>query len=293
MFDSQLFNLFILLNRKVSGLTHHFVNTNEGKVSYLEGGKGPTLVLLHGFGANKDTWCDLAAKLIRHYHLVIPDIPGFGESYRPDSQLGIDAQTQRLKAFIDAKQLTNISLMGSSYGGYLACNLATKCTNAFSRLILISPLGVSKAKLSQVFTDICNNSEPVLLPRSTDEMKLLLKSCFYKQPFIPQFVVRQLAIQAETHYSEHKALFFATHLFNKTGVMFEQPLEENLKRLSIPVFVLWGEHDEVLSVDATRVIKQLDKSNVQIKVLNNLGHLPQNESPKVVAKQINEFLKNT
>src|SRR5690348_6148670 len=63
-------------------LETHSVQVGDTRWSYYEGGEGPTIVLLHGFAGDKDVWLPVAALLSAHFHLVIPDLPGWGESSR-------------------------------------------------------------------------------------------------------------------------------------------------------------------------------------------------------------------
>jgi len=77
--------LFIVF---VIGIYFIFPDTSINALVELErkakGGKGETLVLLHGFGANKDNWTRLAKYLMSHYRIIAPDLPGFGESSSPN-----------------------------------------------------------------------------------------------------------------------------------------------------------------------------------------------------------------
>ncbi|MCX5849853.1 MAG: alpha/beta fold hydrolase [Deltaproteobacteria bacterium] len=90
--------LAIDMERKRSGLTLKEINLpGELHYVYLEGGKGEPLVLLHGFGANKDNFIRVARFLTPHYRVIIPDHIGFGESGHPqdaDYSAGVQAVRQ-------------------------------------------------------------------------------------------------------------------------------------------------------------------------------------------------------
>jgi len=66
--------------RGKAGLTKKEIKIDDHNVVYLEGGKGPTILLLHGYTGSKDDWTTFAVYLTKDYHVVIPDIPGYGES---------------------------------------------------------------------------------------------------------------------------------------------------------------------------------------------------------------------
>ncbi|MDH3806722.1 MAG: alpha/beta fold hydrolase, partial [Gammaproteobacteria bacterium] len=70
---------------------------------YLEGGPkfGDVVILLHGFGGDKDNWPLYARFLRRAYRVIIPDLPGFGENAKdPGADYGMDAQAERLHSFV-------------------------------------------------------------------------------------------------------------------------------------------------------------------------------------------------
>src|SRR3546814_8648647 len=92
------------LLRRRAGLVQKSVMVDGRAWPYLEGGDPakPTLVLVHGFAGDKDNWPMLAAHL-RAYHVIAPDLPGFGENERnPQLAYDVEAQTARLNSFVDA-----------------------------------------------------------------------------------------------------------------------------------------------------------------------------------------------
>ncbi|HUL29686.1 MAG TPA: alpha/beta fold hydrolase, partial [Thermodesulfobacteriota bacterium] len=78
-FPEKVAGYIIDAARSKAGLTRKEVKIDDHHIVYLEGGKGPTVLLLHGYTANKDNWISFAAYLTKDYHMVIPDIPGYGE----------------------------------------------------------------------------------------------------------------------------------------------------------------------------------------------------------------------
>jgi abhydrolase domain-containing protein 6 len=79
-FPEQVAAFFIRAERSKANLTKKEIKIDDLNIVYLEGGTGPTILLLHGYAANKDNWPRFAAYLTKDYHVVIPDLPGHGES---------------------------------------------------------------------------------------------------------------------------------------------------------------------------------------------------------------------
>ena len=102
IFPETAINILVQLERNVvGGVRQNNITVDGLNIEYLEGGKGETLVLLHGFGADKDNWTRTARYLTPHYRIIAPDLPGFGESSSPnDIEYTVSAQVERLKAFV-------------------------------------------------------------------------------------------------------------------------------------------------------------------------------------------------
>ena len=99
-----LYNKAIDGIRKDAGLTIKSVNIPDFKIVYLEGGTGDTIIMLHGFGGSKDNWLRFAKNFTPNYRVIIPDLPGFGESSKPqDAKYNIMSEVERLNLL--AKEL--------------------------------------------------------------------------------------------------------------------------------------------------------------------------------------------
>ncbi len=114
-------NFALNSERKRSGLVRKEITLpNDLHYVYLEGGQGEPLILLHGFGGNKDTFTRVSRYLTKNYKVIIPDIIGFGESSKPTKlDYSVPAQVERLRALFQALGITNLHFGGNSMGGKL------------------------------------------------------------------------------------------------------------------------------------------------------------------------------
>ena len=111
------------LERKRCGLRLKSTAVDGETWHYLEGGAAdaPVLLLLHGFGGDKDHWTRFSRALVRDYRVIAPDLPGFGDSARHAGwDYSLNAQRDRLNEFIAALKLGPLHLGGNSMGGHLA-----------------------------------------------------------------------------------------------------------------------------------------------------------------------------
>jgi pimeloyl-ACP methyl ester carboxylesterase len=289
---TKMFELFVGWERFQARLKRKSLVTDEGEIAYLEGGDGPTLVLLHGFGADKDSWNRLAKNLTRYFHVVAIDIPGFGESFSPVAGFDIDKQVVRVTAFLKQKNICNFTVLGNSYGGYISALLASRFPDVIKNCILISPLGIENAPLTPMFKDVVNGCSPLLLPTNLNEFKRLLKACFYKAPFIPEFALKAMLERNLAKSTLHHKLFYQTHLLTNGQLSFDYALEELLTEVKIPIHVIWGDSDAILSGESLKVLLGLDNKLITLECLENVGHLPQLEVPNYLSNLVIETVQS-
>jgi len=96
LFPGVMFDLLKTAERSAAGLKQHSIYVKGLRIEYLEGGKGDALVLLHGFGANKDNWTRFGKHLTSHFRVIAPDLTGFGES-SPDPGGDYTIRVQRTR----------------------------------------------------------------------------------------------------------------------------------------------------------------------------------------------------
>ncbi len=152
----KVISFAINAERNRSGLLRKEIDLPGGlHYVYLEGGKGETLMLLHGLGANKDSFTKVAHFLTPHYHVIVPDDIGFGESSHPQEvDYAPPAQAERLRAFAHALGIARLHLGGNSMGGQIAMTYAARYPAEVASLWLLDPSGVWSAPKTEFMKTI-------------------------------------------------------------------------------------------------------------------------------------------
>ena len=105
-FPGVLYKASLRMERKKAGLEKRMVSVQDHEIVYLEGGKGDTIILVHGFGCHKDYWTQFAKYLTPDFHVVALDVPGFAESSKIKEQsYNMESQALRLDQFVTALKL--------------------------------------------------------------------------------------------------------------------------------------------------------------------------------------------
>lgn len=98
---------------------------NNGNITWLDEGKGATIVLIHGFSENATLWDNQTTQLKEHYRIIIPDLPGTALSPLT-TPLTIESMAEYVYAILLAENISEAVIIGHSMGGYIALALAEK-----------------------------------------------------------------------------------------------------------------------------------------------------------------------
>ena len=223
--------------RRSAGLACKRVAVGRHQIVYLEGGTGPHLVLLHGFGANKDNWNRFAKHFTSSYHVIIPDLPGFGDSsYFPDEEYDVESQVERLIDFFKALKLDEFHLAGNSMGGQIAVAYTIKRPGRVLSLTLFDAAGIHEDTPSEMSRLLEKGINPLVVKEASDYSELL-KFVFFNPPEFPAVVMKGLAADAVRHTQAMKGFSAAP---GQVGAAIA-PAQNRVAAL-----IIWGDKDRCL-----------------------------------------------
>src|SRR5580700_5617455 len=124
-----------------SGLCQKVIKLENATVSFWEGGVGPDLLLLHGFGGEATvTWTEQLPYFAKHFHVIAPDLLWFGESKGKDPAT-VQDQLQMLKELLAYLGIKKYNVLGISFGGILAYELAASDAQRVQKVVLVATPG--------------------------------------------------------------------------------------------------------------------------------------------------------
>ncbi|MFZ4439887.1 MAG: alpha/beta fold hydrolase [Syntrophales bacterium] len=291
LFPETLFNMALKTERNVSGLTKKEIQVDDHKIVYLEGGKGQTILLLHGFAANKDNWVRFAKYLTKDYHVVIPDIPGFGESSQIKSEkYDAESQVKRIDRFTEVLKLEKFHVSGNSMGGMLAGMYGARYPQKVLTLALLAPSGVGSSNPSEVTILLQKGTNPLLTGNTKDYDKLL-NLCFVKRPFIPSRFKKVLAVDAVAHRDFNQKIWddMIGNLTREALSARENLLVPYLPQIQAPVLIIWGDGDKILDVGGVSILEKNLKNYITV-IMKDTGHVPMLEKPQETASKYMSYL---
>ncbi len=285
LFPEILLNLARNIERRSSGLVKKEAQVDDHRIVYLEGGEGETIVLVHGYGSDKDNWTRFAKYLTRDYHVVIPDLAGFGESSKfSNKNYDIENQVMRIDRFAEVLKLGKFHMAGHSMGGMIAAVYGTKYPQNVLTLALMAPAGLKSPQKSEFAKQLEKGINPYLV-NTPDDYEKLITFLFVKPPTIPAPIKIALAAQKISQRAFNEKILSDLRKAHLS-------LEPFLPAIHAPVLIIWGDTDRILDVSCVSILEK-DLKNYQTVIMKVTGHVPILEKPQETATAYLYFLKNT
>ena len=274
--------MLIGLERLSAGFRRRTAQVDNHRVVYSEGGKGEVVVLLHGFGSSSDSWNRFAGRLTKHFRVIAPDLPGWGESARIDTEsYGYPQQVERFHQFLGALALGRVHLVGHSMGGFIASAFAARYPERVITLGLLAPHGIAEPQPSDLALSVAAGDN-WLVASSVPGFERLLEKAFAKRPYIPKSVYRAAAARAINGSAKSARIFAETQNNDPT-------LEERLDLIQAPSLIIWGDQDRLIHVSCADVFHRGIK-NSELLVFPGTGHMPLMEKARECATAWRAFV---
>ena len=255
-----------------------FVKIDDNKIRYLESGSSTrTIVLVHGLGASAERWKYVIPYFNTSYRVIVPDLIGFGYSDKPIADYTPQFFTEFLSKFLKKVGIKKSNIIGSSLGGQISVEYATKHKDAVEKLVLVSPSGIMKETTPALEAYIMAALYP-----SRDNAKtafqMMSRSRKIDPHIIDDFVKRMLLPNA-------KMAFMSTLL----GLKNSDPLTKKLLKISVPILMIWGELDPVIPIiHADSIVSSIQ--DCRFYRMDGCGHTPYVDNPKKFSELVLDFL---
>jgi pimeloyl-ACP methyl ester carboxylesterase len=236
-------------------------------------GAGRPIVLLHG----PDTIAPDAMLLDRlavHGRVIAPSHPGFGDSPRPDGFETVYDLVRLYLALLDEIG-EGATLIGFSFGGWLAAEIAVACCHKLRRLVLVDAVGI-RVSADPARRDIMDffNTHPREVRRRS----------WHDPARAPDYDA--MSDEALIRHARNRD---ALSLYAWEPHMFNPRLKAWLWRIAVPTLVLWGAGDQVVTPDYGRAYAAAIPG-ARFSAIEGAGHYPEQEQPETLVRQVVAFL---
>ncbi len=257
----------------VNNYAVRYFDTNDT----INSARRETLLLLHGIGASAERWSRIVPLLNRYFRIIIPDIVGFGYSDKPTVEYNMNFFVDFVSEFLRTINVNRTHIMGSSFGGLVAAELALKFESVVNKLVLVSPAGSMKTSTKTLDEYILAALYPTIENA---------KRAFFDMAYDPQTVTEDTI----KDFVNRMKLPNAKYAFMSTllGIRNIQDLVHRLTGIISPTLLVWGEDDRMIPSSYADEYREIPDS--KLIVIPNSGHTPFTETPRSFANTVLDFL---
>ena len=255
-------------------MSYDRLSVNGIDLEVLRRGAGPPLLLLHGMDTVPPgaAFIDL---LGRHAAIIAPSSPGFGNTKRPPDFDTIYDLVHLYLALIAALPDENLTLVGLSFGGWLAAEVAAACSHRIAKLVLVDPLGIKLGdRESRDILDIFNVNPAEVRRASWHD---LAAAPDYNAMSDDELVIHARNREALCLYAWHPCLY-------------NPQLKQWLGCIRVPTVVLWGASDRIVTPEYGRAYAGLIPG-ARFELIEQAGHHPELEQPGLFTERLTAFLR--
>jgi pimeloyl-ACP methyl ester carboxylesterase len=255
------------------------------RTNYLEAGSGSPVLLIHGSGPGVTAyanWRLVLPALAERFHVLAPDMAGFGFSERPEKgDYGVDMWTDQVVGFLDALNLDRAHVIGNSFGGAIALRLAARHPERVGKMVLMGSMGIDfpiTEGLDKVW-----GYEP-----SFENMRGVLDVFAYDRALVPDELaeVRYRASMEPGFQESFAAMFPAPR---QRWVEAMRTSDEEIRALGHKTLIVHGREDQVIPVENSLRLMRLVE-NGDLHVFTHCGHWVQIERSTDFNRLVGDFL---
>ncbi|WP_417516335.1 alpha/beta fold hydrolase [Marinobacter sp.] len=283
----SLYETAIGFERSAAGLEAASIAVGDLDIAYLrnsEANKGDTIVLVHGFGANKDNWTRLAHELTDDFNVYAIDLPGHGESSKPlDLGYRLEEQVSHLARILEALGINRMHMMGNSMGGAITALYAASYPAQIKTAVLFDPAGI--LQFESALVDLVVAGDNPLIPSKPGDFERLMDFALEEKPFVPWPILGVMEERAIANREVNEIIFAAIR-----DAGFEPDFRNTITRIESPVLVVWGKEDRVIDYRNGEVFVDAIP-DARLEIMEGIGHAPMIEAPEESAHLFLEFAK--
>lgn len=256
----------------VGRVTEEYLDFPGGRVHLLRGGSGTPVLFLHAAGG-AGQWHPFLDELSGHFEVFAPDHPGFGGSDELPDVEAMDDLVFHYLDVLDELKLARPQVVGASFGGWIAAELAIAAPHRIGSLVLLSPAGLRLPE--HPVTDLFRLT-PEQLVRTLFHDPAKAAGMFPAEPDIDAILAA---------YRDQTALA----RFSWTPFLCNPKLERRLHRIAAPTRVVWPRNDQVIPIaHGHRYAERIP--GAELVTIPDCGHAMYFERPDEFAAVTRDFL---
>jgi pimeloyl-ACP methyl ester carboxylesterase len=275
-------------------LAHAVIHGHD--VRYRRGGDGEVVLLIHGLAGSSRTWRAVQPTLARTHDVIAPDLLGHGESAKPMGDYSLGAFASGLRDLLAVLDVQSATVVGHSFGGGVAMQLAYQHPELCDRLVLVASGGLGREVswlLRLVTLPAAEHVMPFVFPRMVadrgDDLGRLFGRVGIKLPRIAEMWRSYSSLAGA---EDRKAFVRTIRGVIEPGGQTVSALDRLYLASHLPTLIVWGDRDGIIPIDHAYAAHDAIPGS-RLVLLEGVGHFPHVEAPERFAEVLVDFLAST
>lgn len=260
------------------GFTEEIVHVGGLATEVRRGGSGTPLLVIHG-ELGTPGWIDAYQRLAQSYDVIVPSLPGFGRTERPDWIMGARDLAAWVTWFARDRGLrAPLDVIGFSMGGWVAAEIATIAPQFFNKMILVGAMGVKP-------------SEGEIWDYFLESGKTAFRRAFHAPNDVPEYSKyygREWTPDEVDLVEQHREM---TCRVAWKPYMHSLTLPDLLRGVATPTLLVWGKYDAITPLACGERYQQCIPGS-RLATIDHCGHMPEMEKAAEFTKLAHDFLKH-
>ena len=265
-------------------------------VGYRRRGEGETVLLLHGLAGSSRTWRAVLPELALTHDVIAPDLLGHGESAKPMGDYSLGAFASGLRDFLAALDVPRATIVGHSFGGGVAMQLAYQHPELCDRLVLVSSGGLGREVSWLLRLPTLPGAEqlmPLIFPRMMADRGEDIGRVFHRIGMRSTHLAELWRAYVSLAGAENRKAFVRTiRGVIEPGGQTVNALDRLYLAQHLPTLIVWGDRDAIIPVKHASVAHEAIRGS-RLEILEGVGHFPHLEAPEQFLSVLTDFLDTT
>ncbi|MEX1107086.1 MAG: alpha/beta fold hydrolase [Ilumatobacteraceae bacterium] len=265
-------------------------------VSYRRAGGGEVVLLIHGLAGSSRTWRDVQPALSSSFDVIAPDLLGHGESAKPLGDYSLGAFASGMRDFLAVLDVPSATIVGHSFGGGVAMQLAYQHPELCDRLVLVGSGGLGREVswlLRSVTLPGAEHLMPLVFPKPVADLGgavgRVLSGLGVRSPRLAEMWRSYSSLAGAPN---RKAFVRTIRTVIEPGGQMVSALDRLYMAAHLPTLIVWGERDDIIPVAHGRHAHEAIPGS-RLVVMEGVGHFPHLEAPAEFLDVLTDFLSTT
>lgn len=272
------------------------VRIHGHQVSFRRGGSGPVLLLLHGIAGSSRTWREVMPVLAEHYHVIAPDLIGHGDSAKPVGDYSLGAHASGLRDFLALLGVERATIVGQSFGGGVAMQLAYQHPELCERLVLVDSGGLGR-EVSWILRLLtlpgAEYVMPVLFPQFVRQSGNSVARFLFDRGIRSERLAEMWRAYASLTEAANRRAFIRTmRSVIDPGGQSVSAMDRLYLASHLPTLIVWGDRDEIIPVSHAVAAHEAIPGS-RLEIMEGVGHFPHVERPHEFVQVLTDFMEST